>query len=336
MPVLSSATSATVELLPCLGLDARMMIVVVIKELFSIEGPNRVERVGGAEIRYVDEPWLEDQPSIVKHPGDLCLFKPSTDVIVIGAATAPDRTPVKTLDVLVQVGPVERILRVFGPRVWYRGVSGLNLTSPEPFESVELRWDLAYGGYDASEEGKTPLEEPRNPVGRGLVRSSGALVHEPGPQIEDPRDLISSHRTKPVPAGVAPIGRGWEPRRLYAGTMDETWMRERMPLLPVDFDDRFNQVAPPELITPAHLRGGEPVRLHHLNADGPMTFDLPRLHFFVGGYVDGELVEHRSVLDTVLIKPTDKTLELTWRASMPLPRPAHRLEHVQVHEKELR
>ena len=106
-----------------------------------------------------------------------------------------------------------------------------------PFESVPVKWELAYGGADYTDP-KSPLEEHRNPVGTGLVRDASELLHRPAPQIEDPRDLITSAHSRPAPAGLGPIARHWAPRRAYAGTYDEAWKRERMPLAPLDLDGR--------------------------------------------------------------------------------------------------
>jgi hypothetical protein len=235
--------------------------------------------------------------------------------------------------VLVRVGPVEKALRVFGPRVWRAGLTGLALTSPEPFERLDLRWELAYGGADF-EEGQRPLEEARNPAGRGVARDPKKLAGLPGPQIEDPRDLIKSHRSHPAPAGVAAIGRHWLPRRSYLGTIDERWMEERMPLLPLDHDPRFNQVATPEMIAPRPLRGGEAVQVLNMNEEGPIGFELPWLAFSVSSHGAARApVEHRPVLDTVLLEPNERLVELTWRAIVPLPRRARDLDFIQVVEK---
>src|SRR5207247_1819827 len=83
--------------------------------------------------------------------------------------------------------------------------------------------------------------EPRNPAGTGVARKSATLIHQPAPRIEDPRELISSEKTRPAPAGVGALGRHWEPRRKYVGTTDKLWLEERMPLLPHDFDERSNE-----------------------------------------------------------------------------------------------
>jgi hypothetical protein len=332
MPDLRTATAATVDVVPQLGMDGRSLAVVIIKRAFQVTPRNQVAPLAEATIRHADEPLAEEPPSSIRFPSDVCIHKPSTDVVMVGSAVAPDGRKVTELDVFLRVGPVTRSLRVTGARAWYRTGSGLALSSPQPFESVPLTWENAYGGFDASDPKQPPLEEPRNPVGRGVARDPATLIHKPGPQIEDPRDPVKFRGTM-SPVGVAPIGRHWEPRRRYTGTMSEAWMEERMPLLPVDFDDRFNQVAPPELITPAYLTGGEVVQAGNVSAEGPMQFTLPRLHFFVGTRTDRGLQEHRPVLDTVLIQGTARAFEMTWRAVVPIPRPADQLKYIQVHDK---
>lgn len=334
LPVLNQATAATVHLLPQLGMDGGTVIVAIIKQRFQVDQRGQVARVEGAQVRLADEPWDEDKPdkSSIKYPADACVRKPSTDVIVTGSAVAPAKRNATSLDVTVRVGALERRLRVFGLRVWYKGIAGLSLSPPQPFEELPLRWEYAYGGFDDSNPEK-PLEEARNPVGRGIARDPSTLVHQPAPAIEDPADLISTHRSKPEPAGVGPLGRHWAPRRSYLGTMDERWRKERMPLPPLDFDERYNQVASPRLIAPGYLKGGEPVLLHNLCPDGPLSFHLPRLAFFVGARTDDGTTEHRPALDTVLLEPNERCFELTWRAAIPSPRPNRRLRAINVHEK---
>src|SRR5690606_1156027 len=119
-----------------------------------------VSRAGGAEIRIADEPWDPDAPetSSIKYPSDLCLRKPSTDVVVVGSAMAPYRQAVRELDVRVRVGPVQKALRVVGPRAWYRAAVGrMKLTEPQPFESTTLKWEHAWGGADYESDPQRPI-----------------------------------------------------------------------------------------------------------------------------------------------------------------------------------
>jgi hypothetical protein len=331
LPPLSSATDATVELLPLLAPGGGEAIVVVVKQRFRVS-LGKVARAPGAKVNVADVPWDEDAPekSSVKLASDLCLVKPATDVLVTGAAIAPGGAMVKQLDVTLRVGPLQKMVRVYGPRIWRQGVVGLTLSPPEPFERVELRWENAWGGRDDSDPRKL-LEDARNPSGRGLARDPAKLLHQLAPSIEDPSHPLEGR--SPAPAGVGPIGRNFMPRRKYAGTYDEAWKKTRMPLPPHDYDPRFEQVAPPDQIAQGYLRGGETVGIANASAEGPLAFELPRLAFFVGARLDGELLEHRTAMDTLVLYPDQRAFEMTWRAAIAVPRRSRRLESVQVHEK---
>src|SRR5207302_3596070 len=63
-------------------------------------------------------------------------------------------------------------------------------------------------------------------------RSSDLAGHLSGqrvPNVEYPKSLISWKQ--PRPAGFGPIARDWVPRVEFAGTYDEKWEQERLPLL---------------------------------------------------------------------------------------------------------
>jgi hypothetical protein len=335
LPTLSKDSTVSLDVVPQLGRDGDMVWVIVMKQLFYVDRRDVVERIEGAKLRMADEMWDEDEAetSSVKYPADVCIRKPSTDVVVVGNAEGVYAPRVKQLDVLVRVGPVKKLLRVFGTRVWYKGLGSLGLSPPQPFETQPIRWEYAFGGFDDSHPEK-PLKEPRNPVGRGIARDRASLVDQPGPSIEDPTDLITSEKSRPAPAGVGALGRHWMPRRQYVGTTDALWKKERMPLAPLDFDERYNQLASPDLITPAPLQGGEPVEVVNMCSEGALKFSLPRIAFHVGAtYDDRSKKEYRTMLDTVLLLPSERRLELTWRTALLVPRPASKLRNVQLFEK---
>jgi hypothetical protein len=336
LPELNLRTDATVQMVPQADLDGSEVAVVIIKQRFSIELGGGVRRAPGAKVLLADTPWVPDSPtSCIRYPSDLCIRKPSTDVIVTGDVVSQGRVPVTELDVMIRVGPIEKSLRVFGTRVWYRGGGGgLALSSPQPFSSIPLQWELAYGGTDNTDPRRAVVER-RNPIGRGVAAAPATLVHQPGPQIEDPRNPIGSGR-HPAPAGFGAIGPHFAPRLGYAGTMDDRWARERMPLRPLDFDERHNQAAPPDQITPRPLRGGERVQLLNLSERGVVQFELPRLAF--GVVSTGELGEHEhpAVLDTVVLEPAASYFDLTYRTAISLALQTRRpraIESVRVFEK---
>ena len=79
------------------------------------------------------------------------------------------------------------------------------------------------------------------------------------------------------PIGFGPVGRNWMPRVQYAGTYDEQWMQERMPLLPDDFDDRFHQAAASDMILPSFVAPGEWVDVAGCTMSGRVFFQLPEI-----------------------------------------------------------
>ena len=150
--------------------------------------------------------WVHVPPAgrrSIARPADVCLSKPGTDVVVVGDAVAPEERPVRQLDVMVRVGPLEKHVRAFGPRVWYRHDRQRWVpTPPEPFTRQPIVWESARGGMDVDPRG-AGAHEPRNPHGCGVAADPRTLEHRPTPSIEDPRDPITSHLDRPAPAGLA-------------------------------------------------------------------------------------------------------------------------------------
>lgn len=270
----------------------------------------------------------------VRYPLDHGWPKPSTDIALVGHAHSSSG-PTTQLDVGLLVGPVRKVVRVFGERVWYPGGGAWAMTSPRPFERMPLTYERAYGGRD--ERHPDPRHhgwEPRNPVGTGFAATASAdqLDGLKLPNLESPTQLISSWSDRPPPAGFGFIDTYWQPRCRFAGTYDEQWRQTRAPLLPDDFDPRFFNAAHPDLIAPGHLVGGEPVVLSNVGPAPTIRFDLPRKRFEVTAHIKGRAVSAVPVLDTVWIDADARALVLVWRAAIACPRSLLALDHVLVRE----
>lgn len=327
-PPLDNRTEFAVHPQVLLDRDGERLVAIV-KATFELPpGGTELELASAARMRpmwFADVPWGKKEISSVAYPSDLCVRKPGTDVIVVAEAFAPEGRAVPSFDALARVGKLEKAVKVFGPRVWVQG--GAGLTAPQPIDHIEMRYDFAWGGFDDSNP-KDVREEPRNPVGMGMVRDSSALTHQPAPHIEDPAYPIRDCRTRPPPAGIGPIGRHWEPRRRYVGTYDDSWKELRAPLPPKDFDDRYNLCASPGLGSATPVVGGEQVALLNLvPGGGALQFKLPRIGVELEFRVkDREPVVLYPHLDTVLVDTLamgpDKPLavEMVWRASVKAPR----------------
>ncbi len=342
-PPLDNLTDFVVHPQPLIGKDGEQLVTMVKATWELARGESELhlapkERVRG--IRPGDVPWGTPGETSVMLPSDLCIRKPGTDVIVTSRGYASGGTPVGHFDVSARVGPVNKVLRIFGLRVWQS--SGQGLSDPRPISELDLRYEFAWGGADFNDDGDAE-EEPRNPMGMGVTLDPDSLTHQAAPHIEDPFDLISSRRTRPQPAGVGPIGRWWEPRRSYCGTYDEKWLDERAPLLPADEDDRVNLCASPGLIAETPLMGGEDVVLAGMKPGGGTTsFCLPRVGVEIEVKVDDRQPEvFHPTIDTVVIDQLLgatvglPTVELVWRAAVKAPR-RMKAAHVIVRQREVR
>lgn len=315
----------------------RAYLVTLLKVTFAAGPTGRVELVdeGAAEVDLVDTYNGEDAAkSSIRRPSQIFDAKPGTDVILLGHAHPPLRGKATHVDVTLRFGAVAKTVRAHGLRVWKAGTfSGVSPGPARPVsEPIPLCYELAWGGMDLSDP-EHPVGEPRNYVGRGVARDPDALVGRPAAQLEHPEHPIGSRDC--VPWSFGPIHRHWQPRASYAGTYDAAWMETKMPLLPDDFDARFNVCVPPEQWSRVPLRGDEPCEILGATPEGAWRFQLPRFAPGFSSSSRGRVQDHRTTLDTILIDADAMRVELTWRAAIPLPPKLEMIEHVRVIEKKI-
>jgi len=303
-------------------------LYVAIKATFEL-GPSL--RIAEQQVPPVvaDEYWADPQSSSLRYPSDIHLLKPSTDVVMISRAWPPDGRKLPQIDVRFTVAERQKVLRIFGNRVWENG----SVSAPQPFESMPIVYEYAFGGvHQVDAAAGEMLGEGRNPVGRGFrgKRNSKQLEGLPLPNIEDPRCLVSETGDQASPAGFAPLAPSWLPRRDYAGTYDEAWQTGRAPYLPTDFDPRFFCMAPPDFGFDRYLVGGEPILLENLHRNGPLAFTLPECRLQASIRVAGATETPPLNLETVLIEPEKQRLCLTWRAALPCDKKVLKIESVEI------
>ncbi|MGH8620724.1 MAG: DUF2169 family type VI secretion system accessory protein [Burkholderiales bacterium] len=308
------------------GADA---LFTVVKGTFALGDRPAVAREQ-VPLTPTDEYYGKPGQSSIKQPSDVCLEKPATDVLLIGSAYAPGDRPATELEVSLAVGPVRKTVRVFGDRVWQRSGVGHAISPPQPFRTMPLVWERAFGGADRA--GGEPRAETRNPVGTGYRAPDGEQTLDGMrlPNLEDAASLISSAKHTPPPAGFGPICAHWEPRRSYAGTYDEQWQAQRAPFLPRDFDARFFQLAPPALVASPYLTGGEAVDVRGATPAGGLQFHLPRVALRITYVLDGVPHARPANLDTVLIEPDAGRLIMVWRAVLSCDKRALRVSAVEA------
>ena len=248
------------------------------------------------------------------------------------------------------------------------------LSTPVPFLQLPLHYAYAYGGQcrieadDCAANGLPPAVRiakgpaaahdscQANPLGRGFARHwylDLKHIHElPAPRISYASLPCTATqfwqgaagKDLPPPAGLAPIGRGWLPRRTLAGSIEEKdkWGPDDVPALPEDFDFAYWNSTPPDQQCP-FLAGQEQFALTNLcRHDHPsaradqrgntvLRFTLPQqvMCLLLADKQD-QLLVLRLAIDTVLIDPEAATLELVWRTIVPADagQTAARLLHV--------
>jgi hypothetical protein len=259
-------------------------------------------------------------------------IKSATDVALIGAAHAP--AAATEVYVSLCAGPLKKTVRVVGDRFWTRSLGMISATAVEPFETIPLIWERAFGGWDRSNPDPTMHAfEPRNPVGTGFCSKNGRF--EDGvrlPNIEDPRRPITDYGDVSSPVGFGFTSPDWQPRAAFAGTYDEKWNQERMPLLPVDFDRRFFSAAAGGLTAAGYFQGDEAVVVENASARGTLAFQLPgvpppscRIRMARPRTIN---VETR--LDTVIINACEDLLILIWRGCLRISNGPHDIDEVSI------
>lgn len=319
---------------------------------------------------------------------DFAPYKPRCDVIVNGAAHAPRGLAMAQFAVNLKVSAagktvIDKTLQVCGERYFRRkgllkrlaqgsaniATLGLlrpnpwRLSAPEKFTQLPLQYTHAVGGQCKLEasEGTRHDSCQSNPLGRGFARhwylDAMQTTELPAPRICYPKQPCTAEqfwqgaagKDLPLPAGLAPIGRGWLPRRLLAGSIEEKthWDPEEVPMLPEDFDFAYWNCTPPDQQCP-HLSGQEQFTLTNLcRHDHPsaradrigntvLRFTLPQQALFLLlADRDDKLLVLRLAIDTVVIDTDANKVELVWRAILPADagQVAARLMHVSEPEQ---
>lgn len=287
-----------------------------------VKGTYDIHHDGLTEVADTQEPIArlavhrgDPATSSLVYDADIIGRKVSTDVLVNGTAYAPRGKRVRSIEVGVRVATVNKTLLVTGDR-WWRSTAGIvAMTSAEPFEAMPLTYERAFGGFDRTDEDVTLHRMyDANPVGTGFATRETHLLDRAVPNVEYPSQRVRGWKDRPAPAGLGPIPRWWSPRREYAGTYDQRWIEERLPLWALDFDNRYHQSAPADQQAAGFLRGGELVELTNLTPSGVLRFALPKVHLGFTTFFGREQQHHLGQLDAVIIEPDTGRVMLVWQS----------------------
>ena len=307
--------------LPMMGRGERPTLTVIVKGTYSFAS-NKIDLAAEQlPIAFGDLLYDAKEGSGVRYETDLVPYKPKTDVVLSGKAYAPDNQPAKQVDVVLKVGPVKKVIRVFGKRLWnYAGVFSrrYTITDTEQFKTCPILYTQAFGGIDPT----TGEYCDRNLSGKGFysAETKTKLSGWPLPRIEDPRRLIRTPKDHPKPVGFGFYHRSWQPRAACAGTYDKAWRAERSPKPPEDFNFHFYNGAHPDLQVKGYLKGHEPVEMVNLTPEGRTQFNLPGvIPVCQTQRVSQEDTENIQMnLDTLFFEPDRKRFCMVWRGAAKL------------------
>lgn len=297
---LLNSTPFSAKIVPIPDRQGVETLYIIIKAQFEINHNHTQISPEQPPIQVADEYIGDPTNSSLWTACEVHLDKPGTDVVVRGDAFTPHKR--RQLDVSVSVGPLTKVVRVFGFRTWRGG----RATQPEPFQRQPILYEDAFGGIIGRGKDGAPLHDRRNPIGVG----AGHL-----PKIEDPSDLIKTPQNRPQPAGFGFIAPHWEPRRSRVGTYNDQWKRTRAPYLPVDFCNTFFHAAHPDLVASPHLKGGEPVRLINFYPSPMLAFSLPKCAWQVEVHSARSTATPAMNLESVVFDPSAASFTMLWRGA---------------------
>ncbi|WP_437482573.1 DUF2169 domain-containing protein [Sorangium sp. So ce1014] len=249
------------------------------------------------------------------------------EVLVLGAAHAPDGEPVEQMKVSLAVGGERRELLVSGDRAWEGGV-GPRIGAPAPFTRMPLTHERAFGGtveVEVDREAFVEAMDARNRGGRGFdpapaVRSLAEMLKPPEgyprhdalrrlPNIEDPEARIRLPEDAPDPVywGAVPVDSAIQAARTVAPPSPGS-----APGLPEFIDGAYHRAHPrwvialPEARCRVILAGLTPGK-------EPVSFALPAVRVFVD-YVSGLRTGTRELRPHALVLlPEERRFYLVFR-----------------------
>ncbi|MFO0759237.1 MAG: DUF2169 domain-containing protein [Byssovorax sp.] len=331
---LRNATSYPAELLRGVSPrgDDRMLGCVIVRRTYRLRHGELVETP--------DEPWPIGaegaETPLGPMPGDKGVYPGGIDVLVGGTVRQPDGSLRPRLDVEIEVGRrFRRRIAVFGDRTWIPAQDGRLIPSdPEPFLSMDLRYERAFGGQAPTDYGVS-MPFSQNPIGKGFYLGKETAAGRPLPNLEDPSRLITSIDDHPDPVGLGyyPLDGSLRPlasldhpiaKAMADRTLSPASAAGAEPLRPEQIKPTLFSMAHPAMIIEAG-KGPEPgdrIRLSHGMRDGDLEFLMPSiplhvhvqlesrhylfpLHLDQVGLVGGEgrvMFSHRCVFEYRLVK----------------------------------
>lgn len=177
---------------------------------------------------------------------DIGMPKPKAEYLVTAKFFSKEASPVTAAEVKIKFAEHEKQLNIYGERQWRNGFP----SSPSLLSELPLDYRSAYGGNSYS----------LNPDGVGY--QSEFL-----PQIENPKQIVTSSEGEYEPAGFGPLDAYWPQRKRYEGTYDDQYLDKYFPGYPADFDWHHFMTAPEDQWQEEYFIGNESFELQNMHPE---------------------------------------------------------------------
>jgi hypothetical protein len=241
---------------------------VIARPTVRIQGTKLVET---SDFPWPIEPAQVDTPA-GPFAGDVPFLTGGVDVFVLGRVYQPGGTPAPDLQVEVRIGShFRRLLDVFGDRVWEKRWGKLVPSDPEPFVSMQLSLEGAFGGT-TGREGQQYVW-PLNQGGKGFYLTAEGAEGNPLPNFEDAENPIASFDDQPEPFCLVPLPPDNGLRAMSAVELESPPDGERIRRITPRL---FNRAHPKMVIPPEHApHAGDEVAVTCVRPGGDLRFSLP-------------------------------------------------------------
>ena len=240
--------------------------------------------------------------------GDTPFRKQGIDVMMLGKAYPAPNSAGNHTRVKLQVGDLSYAMDVYGNRYWKASGDQLVASDAEPFESIDLTWENAFGGKCPVETGEMPFHS--NPVGTGFYLSKETAENGPLANIEDIDNPIRSWEDQPDPRGTAPLSRESSIRVMNSAEFDQEANPPSIKMIKPSYYNNAN----PDLILTETPTEGTVVKATGVRPDGQVfSFIMPAGTFH--NYV--QLADRSYVfptqLDSIVLLPEQMQVMLGFR-----------------------
>lgn len=286
--------------------EQHMMAAVVARPAFRIEDGRLLP---DPEFRW-PVGHMPAQTPYGAFPGDVPFLTGGIDVFVIGNVWQPGAQAGPELTAEVRIG--ERLLRritAIGDRRWVRENGSLVPGAPEPFVSMPLAYERAFGGAVETENGACAW--PANPTGKGFYLTPEQAEGQPLPNLEDPQHRIATIEDRPEPMATGPYPAEGSLLMEDAVELDlesaNPGLKRIRPLM-------FNRAHPRMILAPSDTpRHGEVVEVTHASPTGALRFAMPELAFHARVELEDRRYDFPLHLDQIAILLDEPRVVLGYR-----------------------